>query len=175
MAGGVRRFPTLTLVGGCDTGGWFVCVGYLGAAPVNGGGGSSKLGSVGAPGRRVFNGWGPSASSAVAIPGAGTARAARLPDGSRGAPAAKRSASESEGARWAGIWPVKELAWFNVQSRPPGKAPEGVEGSRRGELAIAGSRDHERSLSRPVSISRNVVGSGCLLWWWWAVGGFWIV
>lgn len=75
MAGGVKRFPTLTFAG-CETGGWLGCA-YLGAAAkVNGGGGSSKLGSVGAAGRRTFKGGADSASSAV--PMAGTARVARL-------------------------------------------------------------------------------------------------
>lgn len=168
MAGGVSRFPTLTFAGGCDAGGWLVCAGNFGAAPVNGGAGNSKLGSVGAPGRRVFKGWGPNASSAVAMPGAGTARAAKLAEGSRGPPAAKRSASASErdGARLAGIWPVNEFAGFNVQSRPPEKAPEGVEGSRRGELTDRWeSRPREESVKTRCDISREVgaegeVGSG---------------
>ncbi|GKZ36562.1 hypothetical protein AbraIFM66950_007715, partial [Aspergillus brasiliensis] len=48
------------------------------------GAGSSKLGRVGAAGRREFNGWWVvSASSAVPMPGGGIARAARLADVSR--------------------------------------------------------------------------------------------
>lgn len=125
VAGGVSRFPTLA--GACDAG-WLDCEGYLDvAARLNGGGGSSKLGRVGAPARRAFNGWAASASSAVLMPGA--ARVARLADGSR---TAKRSgASPSDGGcdRW-----LVEAAyeWPNVQSRPPDKPPEGLDGSRRG-------------------------------------------
>lgn len=86
MAGGVRRFPTLTFTGAWETGGWVECPAYLGGAAaaglnVNGGGGSSKLGNVGAAGRRMFNGGADSASNAVPIP-AGTARVARFADGS---------------------------------------------------------------------------------------------
>jgi hypothetical protein len=95
VAGGVSRFPTLA--GACDAG-RLGCEGYLDvAARVNGGGGgSSKLGSVGAPARRAFNGWDASASNAVLMPGGGTARVARLADGSRAA--AKRSGvSPSDG------------------------------------------------------------------------------
>lgn len=81
MAGGVSRFPTLTFTGAWETGGW-VGFPYLGAAPnVNGGGGSSKLGNVGAAGRRMFNGGADSASNAEPIPD-GTARVARFADGS---------------------------------------------------------------------------------------------
>lgn len=145
VAGGVNKFPTLTLTGGWETGGWLACADCLGGAPANGGGGSSKLGSVGAPGRRVFNGWEASASSAVPIPGAGTAMVARLTEVSRGAPAAKRSASGSDAAESC---PAKEFPGFNVQSRPPGRAPEGLVGSRRGEPAICReARSQERSHS----------------------------
>lgn len=36
------------------------------------------------------------------------------------------------------------MTGFNDQSRPPGRAPEGLEGSRRGELSIAEGRDRRR-------------------------------
>lgn len=78
VAGGVRRFPTLTFAG-CEIGGWLDWLPSLGAAAasVNGGGGSSKLGSVGAAGRRTFNG-ADNGSNAVPI---GAARVARFADG----------------------------------------------------------------------------------------------
>lgn len=84
MAGGVSRLPTLAFTGAWEAGGWVGCpyLGAAGAVPnVNGGGGSSKLGNVGAAGRRMFNGGADNASNAVPIP-AGTARVARLTDGS---------------------------------------------------------------------------------------------
>jgi hypothetical protein len=72
---------------------------------------------------------------------AGTVRAAMWAEGSRGP--AYRSASDREDCRWGGKGPANELTGFNVQSRPPGWAPEGLEGSRRGELLIAGGRDRD--------------------------------
>lgn len=68
------------------------------------------------------------------IPGGGTAgtvRAAMFADGSRGA---YRSASDREDCRLGCKGPANELTGFSVQSRPPERAPEGLEGSRRGEL-----------------------------------------
>lgn len=108
-----------------------------------GGGGNSKLGSVGAAGRREFNGW-ERPSRALPMPGAGTAGTARaaMLDGSRWP--AYRPASEREDCRLGGKDPANELTGFNVQSRPPGRAPEGLEGSRRGEMSIAGGRDRGR-------------------------------
>lgn len=75
----------------------------------NGGGGSSKLGNVGAPARRVFNGWVASASSAVPMPGVDTAR-----DRTVGWQPVKRSeALPSDGALRVG---AKEGAPVSVQS-----------------------------------------------------------
>lgn len=74
VAGGVNRFPALTLAGGA-LGGRLVA--NLGAADtkLKDGGGSSKLGKVRAAGRRTFKG-ADNGSSAVPIPG--TARVARF-------------------------------------------------------------------------------------------------
>lgn len=86
------------------------------------------------------------------MPGAGTAgtvRAAMLADGSRGPPV-YRSASDREDWRLGGKGPANELTGFNVQSRPPGRAPEGLEGSRRGEMSIAGGRDRERRVGKTL-------------------------
>jgi hypothetical protein len=79
------------------------------------GGGSSKLGRVGAPGLREFSGcWAFSASSAVPIPGGGIAMAARLAEGSFG---------------YGTLSPPK------AQYRPPGRPPDASGGSRGGGIS----------------------------------------
>jgi signal transduction histidine kinase len=95
------------------------------------------------------------------MPGAGTAGTARaaMLDGSRWP--AYRPASESEDCRLGGKGPANELTGFNVQSRPPGRAPEGLEGSRRGKMSIAGGRDRGEKSRRDSSRSLAAfVGGG---------------
>lgn len=80
-AGGVSKLPTLVPIGGAIP----CCDGDLEVTPPRWwklGGGSSKLGRVGAPGLRVFNDGGVVSASKVPVPdtGGGTARAARLAD-----------------------------------------------------------------------------------------------
>ena len=113
---------------------------------VNGGGGNSKLGRVGAAGRRVFKDWADS-SSPDPIAGVGlTARVARV-EFSR----AKSSSGMAEEAAPGGRG--YEEAGCRDQSRPSGRTPEGLEGSRRGGVDRGGLRSiRGRSYRIQVSV-----------------------
>ena len=100
------------------------------------GAGSSKLGRVGAAGRREFNGWGAvSASSAVPMPGGGIARAARVADVSRERLEEKRSptTNDDEGVvRAERCAEGNETEWGD-QYRLPDRPAAMSGGSRRGD------------------------------------------